>query len=111
MRAYTLIEVMVSVVIFAAVFVGFYVNLTQGFQTMETTRENLRATQLLQQQMETIRLYTWSQINTSGFVPASFTAPFNASVAQAANGPVFTGTITITNAPMTEAYAGNMLCW
>ena len=102
-------EVMVVVLVISVTFTGFYLCLTQGFATTEVSRENLRATQLLQQQMETIRLYTWSEINSNGFVPATFTAPFNPVGGQSTNGPVYTGSIVITNAPLTETYASNLV--
>ena len=107
LKGYTLIEVMISVTVVAVAFVGFYLCLSQGFVTTEVSREDLRATQLLQQQMETIRLYTWDQVNSNGFIPATFTAPFNAVGTSSTNGPVYTGTITIGSAPMTESYASN----
>jgi prepilin-type N-terminal cleavage/methylation domain-containing protein len=104
-RAFTLVEVIVAVLIFAVVFVGFYANLSQGLGTMELNRENLRATELMMQEMETIRLYRWDQINTAGFVPSGFTASFDPTRPQSS--PVYTGSIAITNAPMTENYATN----
>jgi Tfp pilus assembly protein PilV len=105
--AFTMLEVMLAVLVVSVTFAGFYLCLSQGFASTEMNREDLRATQLLQQQMETIRLYTWSQINSNGFIPATFTAPFNAVGIQGSNAPVYTGYITITNAPMTESYATN----
>jgi len=107
MAAYTLVEVLLAILVVSVTFAGFYVCLSQGFSTTEMNREDLRATQLLQQQMETIRLYTWQQVNSNGFIPATFTAPFNAVGPQMSNAPVYTGYITITNAPMTESYATN----
>ncbi|MGA2656250.1 MAG: prepilin-type N-terminal cleavage/methylation domain-containing protein [Verrucomicrobiota bacterium] len=106
-RAFTFIEVMVAVLVIGSVFTGFYLCLSQGFATTEASRENLRATQILEQQMETIRLYTWSQINSNGFIPASFTAPFNPVGTQPTNGLVYTAHIAIANAPMAESYASN----
>lgn len=105
--AFTLMEVLVVVLVISITFTGFYLCLGQGFATTEVSRENLRATQLLQQQMEIIRLYTWDEINSNGFIPSTFKAPFNAVGTQASNAPVYTGYITITNAPMTESYASN----
>lgn len=102
-----MVEVVVAVAIIAITFAGFYLNLSQGFATMDESRENLRATQILGQQMEIIRLYTWSEINSNGFIPASFTAPFNPLATQSTNGPVYTARITITNTAMTESYASN----
>jgi Tfp pilus assembly protein PilV len=103
--AFTLVEVIVATLIFTAVFVGFYANLSQGLGTMQAARENLRATQLLTGEMETIRLYTWDQINSNGFVLRSFTARFDPAKSNSI--PVYTGQVTITNAPMTESYASN----
>jgi prepilin-type N-terminal cleavage/methylation domain-containing protein len=106
--AFSLIEVMISLVVLSVVFVGFYLNLSQGFASAEVSRENLRATQILGQQMETIRLYTWSQINTAGYVPTNFTVALDPT-GTTTNGLVFTATTLITNAPMTEAYASSMV--
>ena len=74
---------------------------------IKLARENLRATQIMQEKMETIRLYTWDQINTPGFVPTNFLDAFyvdatNGSVKQ---GITYTGVVTIAAAPVTESYA------
>ena len=106
-HAFTLVEVMVSLVVLVVVFAGFYLCLSEGFATVRVARESLRASELLQQQMETIRLYTWSQINSNGFIPETFTVPLDASSTAATNGPVYTGHITIANAPMTESYSND----
>lgn len=105
--AFTLVETVIAIAVIAVAFAGFYANLSQGFATMDQSRENLRATQILGQQMEIIRLYTWTQINTSGFVPTNFTAAFNPVGSHTSNGPVFNGTIAIANTSMTESYASN----
>jgi prepilin-type N-terminal cleavage/methylation domain-containing protein len=106
-HAFTLVEVMVSLVVLVVVFSGFYLCLSVGFAIAKVSRENLRASDLLQQQMEIIRLYTWSQINSNGFVPSTFTAPLDASSSAGNNGPVYSGQIVITNAPMSESYSND----
>ena len=106
-RAFTLIEVVVAMLAIDTVFSGFFLCLSQGFATTEMARENLRATQILEDQMETIRLYTWSQINSNGFIPASFTAPFSPAGSQSSDSLVYSGQIVITNAPMVESYASS----
>ena len=114
-RGFTLVEVMVAVFILAVVFVGFYVNLQQGCAAVETSRENLRATQILEQQMETIRLYTWSQIKSNGFVVTNFTTAFTpdtnglSSSHYGTNSMSYTGTVTIANSSLTESYASNLV--
>ena len=46
--------------------VTLYIAIAQGFAATQVARENLRATQILQEKMETIRLYGWDQINVPG---------------------------------------------
>jgi len=108
-KAFTLIEVLVAMVAIGVVFSGFFLCLSQGFATTEAARENLRATQILEDQMETIRLYTWSQINSNGFIPTNFTTPFSPTGTQSTNGLVYYAQILITNAPMVESYASNFV--
>src|SRR3954466_14158681 len=72
--AFTLVEVMVGVMLLAILLPSFYLGLSQGFSVVRVTRENLRANQILQEKMEVIRLYTFDQISSNSFVPATFTA-------------------------------------
>jgi prepilin-type N-terminal cleavage/methylation domain-containing protein len=106
-NAFTLMEVMVAVAIIGAEFVTLYLGMSQGFRVVQVARENLRATQVLQEKTETIRLYTWSQINSNGFIPATFDAPFYPSGSQTNQGLVYHGTVTITNAPLSAGTGYN----
>jgi Tfp pilus assembly protein PilE len=73
-KAYTLAEVMISVLIVGTLTLSLYAGFSQGFSVIQTSRENLRATQILVQRMETIRLYTWSQVlNTTTYLKPTFT--------------------------------------
>jgi type II secretory pathway pseudopilin PulG len=67
--AYTLVEVMVSVGILAIMVVSLYAAFISGFASIKTTREELRATQILTQKLEAIRLCTWAQLSNC---PTSF---------------------------------------
>src|SRR5947207_10220837 len=99
-HAFTLMEVLVVVAIIGFEFVTLYLGMTQGFGIIQVARENLRATQILQEKMETIRLYTWSQITSNGFIPSAFQATFYPAGTQTNQGVVYQGTVTITNAPI-----------
>ncbi len=57
--------------------------------------------------METIRLYSWDQINTTNFIPSTFVEPFY-SVTQAVSGLMYTGSVQITAAPISEPYSNEM---
>lgn len=104
-----MIEVLVAVVVLAIVFVSLYSGISAGFAVVQLARENLRATQILQEKMETIRLYTWDQINTPGFIPTNFVEKFYSVGTNAGNGGIaYTGRVTIANAPITESYSNEL---
>ena len=102
---FTLVEVMVGVLCMAVLFAALYLGLGQGFAIIQTARENLRATQVIQEQMETIRLYAWEQL-TNGTVPASFTAGYDAADTLK-TGRVYSGTIQVDLTPMGESYSNH----
>ena len=109
---FALVEVMVGFAIFGVIVVSLYAGVTFGFNSVQLARENLRATQILLEKMEVIRLYSWEEINEPGFVPGTFQATYapgatttsksgNKEVEVPAEGVVYYGTISITNTPMT----------
>jgi hypothetical protein len=107
--AFTLVEVMMASGTFAVACLAGFMGVLQGFQIVQSTRENLRATEILQDNAEILRLYTWQQLNTPGFVPLSFTNSFNPAGAARGNaGVTYYGKVTIAAAPLTESYASNM---
>src|SRR5262249_17210584 len=85
-----------------ALFSGF----TSGFFTMQMARENLRATQIMLEKTETLRLYSWDQINTTNFVPPTFTAPYDPNSTN--SGIVYNGTMTIGPCPLVTTYKDDM---
>jgi type II secretory pathway pseudopilin PulG len=106
--AFTLIDVMIAVLVIGLMFVTLYLGFTQGFGVIQLARENLRATQILQEKMETIRLYTWEQVNSNGFIPSSFQAGFYPVGTQSTGGLIYNGLVTVTNSPVSESYAGDL---
>src|SRR5947199_10585139 len=97
-------EVLVAAAIIGVQFVTLYLAMTQGFGIVQVARENLRATQILQEKMETIRLYKWDDIITPGFIPA--TLPDSFYPAGLTNqGVNYKGTRTISDvlSPLTSA--------
>jgi prepilin-type N-terminal cleavage/methylation domain-containing protein len=104
--AFTLVEVMIAVTILAITFASLSMGFCQGFAIIQGARENLRATQILLEKMETIRLYTWDQMTRIGFVPATFQTHFYESGAQQ-SGVLYNGQTTISDAPPSESYAAD----
>src|SRR5258705_511734 len=100
--AYTLAEVMVGISIMSVMFLTLYLGFTQGFGVVQGSRENLRATQILQQQAEVIRLYTWEQVDpAAGWIPPTSTWTFYPMGGNGNQGITYTGTVNVVTAPMT----------
>jgi prepilin-type N-terminal cleavage/methylation domain-containing protein len=106
-RGFSLIEVLVSVVVVGTVFFSLYAGISFGFATLGLSREELRATQVLAEKMETIRLYNWEQVNSNGFIPSTFTAPFDATT-NGSSGITYTGTVAIVTPSIAEGYSNDL---
>ena len=109
--AFTLMEVMIAVAVMGIMLVTLYGGFTFAFAETRLARENVRATQILQEKMEVVRLFNWDQlVNTPGFVPTTFTAGFYANnPTNSANGNfTYSGQVTVTNAPIAESYSGDL---
>jgi type II secretory pathway pseudopilin PulG len=109
--AFTLVEVMVGVGVMGIMLVSLYAGFALGSAQIRLARENVRATQILEERMEVVRLLNWDQVvNLPGYVPTTFRAPFYADNPTNApsGGFVYTGTVLVTNAPITETYAGDL---
>jgi hypothetical protein len=105
------VEVCFGILVMAVMLVSLYAGFTFGFNQIRTAREDLRATQILQERMEVVRLLNWDQVvNLPGYVPTSFTAAYYAD--DPTNAPagdlIYTGTVLVTNAPIAETYSDNL---
>lgn len=105
--AFTIMEVIVAAAITGITFVSLYGGISAGFGIVALARENLRGTQILQEKMETIRLYTWDQICRPGFIPTNFVDDFQGSTG-VVSGLVYTGSVLIVSAPVSEVYAADL---
>ena len=68
LSSFTLAEVLVAVLIVSIGVVSLYTGVSSGFALVKLAREDLRATQIMLQRMEAVRLYTWSQVNDATFI-------------------------------------------
>ena len=98
----TLVDVVMSVAIIAIMCAGLVGSLTYGFFTMGVTRENQRATQILLETTETIRLYNWDQVNSNGFIPPTFVSVYDPQAPVGQQGITYYGSIS-TNQPSVGA--------
>lgn len=132
--AFTLVEVVIGIALLAVVVTALYSGMTYGMARTQMTGEDMRATQVMLEKLEQLRLYRWDQVDynydpddpedpTQPFdpedphiaddefaafiIPASFTQTIVPG-ATGSNALQFYGTFTITNAPVTEAYSNFM---
>src|SRR5712691_10097774 len=72
-EAYTMVEVVVAIFILGIMVVSLFAGFSSGFAVVQLARENLRATQIMVQKMETVRLLKWTQIlDTNNFLQSTF---------------------------------------
>ena len=83
--AFTLVEAAVAMLILGVMIVALYAGLTWCVASVRIARENLRATQVMVEKMEVIRLLTWDQLNTTNVLPTRFTAPYVNAVSSSKN--------------------------
>jgi type II secretory pathway pseudopilin PulG len=92
--AFTLAEAMVAVALGAIMLTALYAGITFGFGAVKLSREDLRATQILIEQMETLRLTSYSSLQS--FTTNAYFDP--ADQASGSGGTLYTITFT-TNTP------------
>jgi len=111
-QAYSMMEVLVGTAVFALGLISLLGGIASSFSFTQLAREDLRATQIMLERMETIRLYNWSQINGSnGFViPTSFTNAYYPPGLSMASGVYYTGQLSILPAAnLTDASYSNAM--
>ena len=111
--AFSLIEVIMAAAVMAVVFVSIFAIMTIGLFISGTSRENLRATQVMLDKMEGLRLYSPTQLTNTTLLASSFTnwscETNNIGMPNAQGyGVQYTGVITIAPVSFTTSYSSNM---
>ena len=107
LAGFSIVEAMIGMGIMGTVAGALMSGFTTGFFTMRMARENLRATQIMLEKMETIRLYSWTQVTNGTFVPPTFTNWYDPQTLNNKGTPYY-GEMIITNAPITSTYSNSM---
>jgi hypothetical protein len=81
------------------VVVGLLGAFSFGFSTIKISQEDARASQILLQKLETLRVYDWSKI-TNGYFPRNFPVTNG--------GIVYNGAIAIAPLPSAESYSNTL---
>ena len=106
--AFSLVEVLVAMVVLGVLLVSLYAAIAWGFAVMRLARENIRATQVMTEKMETIRLYNWDQVNSNGFIPLTFSVPYYPIGQTNGSGLTYYGRMSIDNVNFGNSYDVDM---
>jgi Tfp pilus assembly protein PilV len=106
-RGYTLIEALVASVILAMTLVSLLALSSQCFHYLTDIRRSARATQVLQQKMEDIRLLSWSSLGTMSTTFVDSNAVMNTRY----NGTVFTSAYDTYNGSTTVMKVTLQVTW
>jgi prepilin-type N-terminal cleavage/methylation domain-containing protein len=112
--AFTFIEVLAATLVLGVVAASIYFGLAAGNSEIQSTRENLRATQIMLQKLEAIRLFTWSQVNDpTNYLTSNFTEDYDPlAVTNGCGGAkyrCYVSASTPATGEVAEAYRTNML--
>jgi hypothetical protein len=110
---YTFAEVLVAAGILGFMGTSLYAAFASGFCLIQSTRENLRATQIMVQKLEAVRLFTWSQVcDTTDYLKSTFTEVYDPLADNSrSRGASYTGNVTASVpdvGELPEAYRTNM---
>jgi prepilin-type N-terminal cleavage/methylation domain-containing protein len=106
--AFTLAEVMIAIAVTGVAFASLYLSISQSFATWQRSRERMRGNQILLEKLDVIRVYNWTQINTPGFIPSTFTEYYKPSTNGIGAGVAYKGTMTVTTADVSPSYSNTI---
>lgn len=97
---FSLIEVAIASLVIGILVASILSTVTHGFSILSRFRQTLRANQILQQELETIRTYSWSQMtNASNFGSSNY---YDGSL-------LYVSTRSITNYSNSTTYGTNYM--
>jgi hypothetical protein len=74
----------------------------------QTAREDLRATQVMVERLESVRLSTFEQLNAPGFIPTDAIQEPYYWIGTNNGGFNYAVTVTLTNAPINASYTNDL---
>ena len=106
-KAFTIVELVVALALIALLVLAVYGAITSGVGTIRMARENMRATHIMLEKTEAIRLYHWDQLK-EGYVPTQFVANYDTASSSTTSGILYYGTVKIAPAVTGTTYADDM---
>lgn len=108
--AYSLVEVTVGLGLFGLVAASLFSGMTMTTAQTRVAQEDLRATQILLERTEGIRLFDWNQLTNTDLCPTTFTASSypTPNGSAGSNGFTYYGTMLITNSSLNCTYSNQV---
>lgn len=107
--AFTLVEVMIAAVLMGVVLTSVFSGILYANTEIQLSRENMRATQVILEKMEGIRLYTFDQLVSSNMFPTTFVAQYSPLITtNQSTGVTYYGKLTISDPATSTDYNPNL---
>jgi type II secretory pathway pseudopilin PulG len=112
-RGFSLVEAVVGMALLGLVCMALFSGLFNSTFSVHLARENLRATQIMAEKLDTIRLYSWKQLTNETYIREDFNAPLHPpdplSPPQTnSSSAVYEGALYIESAPISEVYGKDL---
>ena len=90
-------ETIVAMGVIGVLGVALYAGMTTATFSIRLARENLRATEVMLEKMEGLRLYSWDQLLGTNYIPTNFTAYYydNGATNGVGVGITYTGSLAV----------------
>jgi hypothetical protein len=93
---HSLPEAIIAVSLVGMMLVSLYAGFSSGFTLVRSARENLRATEILTQRTEMLRLCNWSQLHDKKYLRSTFTERYDPAGSNNERGTVYWGTVELS---------------
>jgi type II secretory pathway pseudopilin PulG len=105
--AFTVIEVLIAMALSGIAIAAIMTSISGGLKTVTQARDSFRATQIMAQKLEVIRLFTWTQLNDTNFLATnSFTEVYDPLATASTNqGIIYSGIYKIADFPYPVTYS------
>ncbi len=102
----TMVDALFAMAMAGIMFTALYAGLGTGFRMIKLARENARATQIMVQQLEVVRLLTWTQVTNTNprYIPTNTLSIPYYTINGTNSGMTYTGRITVANCPVGGIY-------
>lgn len=93
-EAFTLVEVMIAMTIFAMVIAGGLLGVQKGFELVDNSRHFTRSSQILQSELELLRTMPWETLSAQ--TEEQLTVLFNEQIASQFGSGIYRGLVKTT---------------